>query len=195
MKTMWKWAGGLLTLIALAVTGSSQSSDTQGPAFTKAGELILPKAYRRWMFIGAPITPNGLNNGKAPFPEFHSVYVELENFRYYQKNGKFPEGTIMVKELSLVQPGKHPDESLDSASGRGYFPGALNGLDVMVKDSARFSRTNNWGFFSFGHHAEPYNATAKESSITECASCHIANVARTDMVWVQYYPLLRANVD
>ena len=94
----------------------------------------------KWMFIGAPITPNGLNSGKAPFPEFHSVYVELDNFRYYQKNGKFPEGTVMVKELSLVQPGKHPDGSLDSASGRGYFPASLNGLDVMVKDSARFSR-------------------------------------------------------
>jgi hypothetical protein len=195
MKSTWQWAYALLAVIMLAATGSPQSSETRGPTFTKAGELTLPKGYRKWMFIGAPITPNGLNNGKAPFPEFHSVYVELDNFRYYQKNGNFPEGTVMVKELSLVQPGKHPDESLDSASGRGYFPGTQNGLDVMVKDSARFSRTNNWGFFNFGHHAEPYNTTAKESSAAECASCHIANVARTDMVWVRYYPLLAAKID
>jgi hypothetical protein len=195
MKSTWKWACALSTVTMLAVTGSSQSSETRGATFTKAGELMVPKGYRKWMFIGAPITPNGLNSGKAPFPEFHSVYVELDNFRYYQKNGKFPEGTVMVKELSLVQPGKHPDGSLDSASGRGYFPASLNGLDVMVKDSARFSKTNNWGFFTFGHHAQPYNATAKESSTTECASCHIANVARTDMVWVRYYPLLSVQID
>ena len=195
MKSTWKWACVLSAVAMLAVTGSSQSSETRGSTFTNAGELILPKGYRKWMFIGAPITPNGLNSGKAPFPEFHSVYVELDNFRYYQENGKFPEGTVMVKELSLVQPGKHPDGSLDSASGRGYFPGSLNGLDVMVKDSARFSKTNNWGFFTFGHHAQPYNAAAKESSTTECASCHIANVAKTDMVWVRYYPLLSVQID
>jgi len=121
------------------------------------------------------------------------VYIERENLRYYQKNGKFPEGTVLVKELSLAQVGKHPDGSLDSASGRGYFPSTLNGLDVMVKDSKRYSKTNDWGFFTFGHHAEPYESAAKESS--QCAYCHIANVAKTDMVWVQYYPLLKSKVD
>src|SRR5690349_6535317 len=116
----------VVALVVLASKGTPQASEARVPTFTKQGELVLPKGYRKWMFIGAPITPNGLNGGKAPFPEFHSVYVELDNFRYYQKNGRFPEGTVMVKELSLVQPGKHPDQSLDSASGRGYFPGNLN---------------------------------------------------------------------
>jgi hypothetical protein len=27
--------------------------------------------------------------------------------------------------------------------------------------------------------------------VTECAGCHIANVANTDMTWVQFYPILR----
>jgi hypothetical protein len=75
MKSTWKWAYALSAVIMLAVTGSPQSNETRRPTFTKAGELILPKGYRKWIFIGAPITPNGLNNGKAPFPEFHSVYV------------------------------------------------------------------------------------------------------------------------
>jgi Cytochrome P460 len=78
---------------------------------------MLPKGYRKWMFIGFPVTRNGLNNGSAPFPEFHSVYIELENFRYYQQNGRFPEGTAIVKELSRMQAGKHSNESLDSAPG------------------------------------------------------------------------------
>jgi hypothetical protein len=184
--------GGLLLL---AVAASSQSGGRNTPVFANDGGLVLPTGYRKWVFVGGPITPNGLNNGNAPFPEFHSVYVEIENLRSYQKNGKFPEGTVLVKELSLVQPGKYPDGSRDSASGRGYFSGPLSGLDVMVKDSQRFAKTNNWGFFTFGHHAPPYDVTSPERSKEECASCHIAGVAKTDMVWVQYYPLLAEKID
>ena len=189
----------VVAVLSLAVVASSQSVG-KGPVFNPDGSLALPRGYRTWVFVGGPITPNGLNNGTAAFPEFHSVYVEMENYRAFQKNGSFPEGTVMVKELSLVQAGKvqlakYPDGSIDSASGRGYFPGPLNGLDVMVKDSKRFSKTNNWGFFNFGHHAEPYEVTSKEASARECASCHIAFVSKTDMVWIQYYPLLSAKLD
>jgi hypothetical protein len=179
----------------MTATAGSPQSGGKGPVFTKDGSLVLPAGFRSWVFIGGPITPNKLNNGAAQFPEFHNVYIERENLRYYQKNGKFPEGTVMVKELVLTQVGEHPDGSLDSASGRGYFPSTLNGLDVMVKDSKRFAETNNWAFFTFGHHAEPYETVAKDSSISQCAYCHIANVAKTDMVWVQYYPLLKSKID
>ena len=182
-------------LLVTAATAGSPQSGGKGPVFAKDGSLVLPAGFRSWVFIGGPITPNKLNDGTAPFPEFHSVYIERENLRYYQKNGKFPEGTVMVKELSLAQVGEHPDGSLDSASGRGYFPSTLNGLDVMVKDSKRFGETNNWGFFTFGHHAEPYETAAKDSSISQCAYCHMASVAKTDMVWVQYYPLLKTKID
>jgi hypothetical protein len=34
----------------------------------------------------------------------------------------------------------------------GYFNGEYNGVDVTVKDSKRFAKTNGWGFFNFGHH-------------------------------------------
>ncbi len=36
-----------------------------GPEFNKKGELIQPEDFRNWMFIGAPLTPQGLNDGKA----------------------------------------------------------------------------------------------------------------------------------
>jgi hypothetical protein len=179
--------GAVLTTLAI---GFSQPETHEGPVFTQDGSLVLPTGFREWVFIGGPITPNGLNNGKAEFPEFHSVYVERENFHYYQKHGDFPEGTVLVKELALTQPGKYPDGSLDTPSGRGYFPSALHGLDVMVKDSKRFGDTHNWGFFTFGHQAPPYEPTAKVMAAAECAFCHIAGVAKTDMVWVQFYPLL-----
>jgi hypothetical protein len=162
-------------------------------AFDSQGNLELPdpRIFRRWVFVGAPLTPNGLNGGHANFPEYHHVYVEEKNVEAYLKTGEFPEGTVIVKELTRVLNPTFPDGSRTEPSGRGYFNGEYNGIDVTVKDSKRFAKTNGWGFFTFGHHPLPYAATAPEAPPTECAFCHQANVAKTDMTWIQFYPLLR----
>ena len=162
------------------------------PAYTADGKLVLPKGYRSWVFIGAPLTPNGLNGGKAGFPEFHNVYVEMENLEAYWKTGKFPEDTVIVKELTLVRNPSNADGSANEASGRGYFEGAFNGMDVTVKNSTRYAKTGGWGFYNFGHHALPYEAAAKEATREECAGCHIAGAGKTDLTWVQFYPVLNA---
>jgi hypothetical protein len=62
---------------------------------------------------------------------------------------------------------------------------------MSVKDSKRFAATNGWGFFTFGHHPLPYNKTAAQQPPEVCAGCHLANVAKTDMTWIQFYPQLR----
>ena len=161
-----------------------------GPRFNDAGELELPQGFRKWVFIGAPLTPNALNGGAAAFPEFHNVYVEPAVFEFYLGTGTWPEGTVLVKELQLAMPATFDDGSREEASGRGYFPGPANGLDVSVKDSIRFSDTNNWGFFNFGHHAPPYARTASAASIATCAGCHISS-AHDDMVFSGFYSQLR----
>lgn len=81
------------------------------------------------------------------------------------------------------------DRSTTAPSGRGYFPGPPNGLDVSVKDSKRFADSNGWGYFNFNHSAPPYLATAALKSVDECAGCHIANAE--DMVYIKFYkPIL-----
>src|SRR5215468_9763780 len=169
---------------------AADSSQTTA-VFDSEGKMKLPVGYRRWVFIGAPLTPNALNNGKANFPEYHHVYVEQKNLDAYLKTGVFPEGTVIVKELTRVLDSTFPDGSRTEPSGRGYFNGQYNGLDVTVKDSKRFAKTNGWGFFSFGHHPLPYAKTAAESPATVCAFCHQQFVANTDMTWIQFYPILR----
>ena len=75
-----------------------------GPAavveFTPDGKLKQPVGYRKWVYVGTPLTPNDLNDGEAPFPEFHAVYMDPESFAHYEKTGEFRDGTVMVKELS-----------------------------------------------------------------------------------------------
>ena len=111
------------------------------PEYTASGELILPKNFHEWIYVGSPLTPNALNDGKAGFPEYHNVYMEPGSYEIYKKTKVFPEGTILFKELQLTLPGENADGSRNEPSGRGYFPGALNGADVTVKDSKRFANT------------------------------------------------------
>jgi hypothetical protein len=139
---------------------------------------------------GAPLTPHGLNNGKAGFPEYHHVYVNPDAFAVYQRTGTFPDGTVIAKELVLLQKGDFKDGSKKAPSGRGYFAGEFQGMDVMVKDTTRFKATNGWGFFNFGHHAPPYIESARAASADSCASCHSANAGK-GMVFKTYYPVLR----
>jgi hypothetical protein len=155
------------------------------PQYTQSGELLLPKNYREWIFVGSPLTPNALNNGKANFPEYHNVYIEPCAYESYKKTGVFPEGTIFYKELQLDQPAENPDGSRTEPSGRGFFPGKLNGADVTVKDTKRFADTGGWGYFNF-HHYMPLAATAAVMPKTECAFCHLAS-AKRDEVWTQFY--------
>ena len=70
--------------------------------FTKNGKLIRPEGWREWVFVGSPVTPNSLNGGAAPFPEFHSVYIDPKSWAHWKKTGKFREGTMFAKELSSV---------------------------------------------------------------------------------------------
>jgi hypothetical protein len=156
-----------------------------------SGKMKLPTGYRRWVLLGSPSTPNGLNNGKASFPEFHDVYVEARNLDAYLKTKSFPEGTVIVKELTRVLNPTFPDGSRTEPTGRGFFNGEFNGIDVTVKDSKKFAKTNGWGFFTFGHHPLPYEDSAAESPKDVCAGCHMDNVAKTDMTWVQFYPIVR----
>jgi len=186
---------GLIAVVYLPVAKSvaAAQSEQSSAVFDSNGKLKLPDPhiFRRWVFVGAPLTPNGLNNGKANFPEYHHVYIEAKNIDAYLQTGEFPEGTIIVKELTRVLDPAFPDGSRKEPSGRGYFNGQYNGIDITVKDSKRFAKTNGWGFFTFGHHPLPYSESAEEAPASECASCHQTYVAKTDMTWVQFYPLLR----
>jgi hypothetical protein len=199
---------GVVTAVSTVLSATPVAAQTKQSAglYDSAGRAKLPTGFRAWVFVGAPLTPQGLNNpqqldrehglallNKTGFPEYHHVYVEKKNVDAYLKTGEFPEGTVIVKELTLVLDPVFPDSSRKEPSGRGYFNGAYNGIDMSVKDSKRFAKTNGWGYFTFGHHPLPYDQTSEERPVTECAGCHIANVAKTDMTWIQFYPLLRDN--
>jgi hypothetical protein len=153
--------------------------------FNKNGELIRPEGWREWIFVGSPLTPNSQNGGEAPFPEFHTVYIDPESWEHYKRTGEFREGTMFAKELTLVG-------DTSATSGKGYFNGDLQGFEIAHKDSRRYSNEpGGWAYYSFGHKPEPYNNSTSALPTAACAACHTGAAAQ-DMVFTQYYPILNA---
>ncbi|MDY8137066.1 cytochrome P460 family protein [Aquimarina sp. 2201CG5-10] len=183
-----------LLVVALIVAITTVSFSKKEPAnktyedptfFTMNGdELKRPTDYRSWVYVGTPLTPNDMNNGKAAFPEFHNVYIDPVSYDYWKTKGKFRDGTIIIKELVSVG-------SKAAVSGNGYFMGEFIGLEATIKSSKHFaSEPGNWAYFSFtnpngGNVAD----NAKAFKTNQCNACHAASAA-DDFVFTQYYPVL-----
>ncbi len=187
------------TLFLLTPTpGSADHHESASAAvFDSDGNLIRPEGYREWVFVGTPLTPNDLNGGLAPFPEFHAVYMDPASWEHYKRTGEFRDGTVLMKELISVG-------SKQATSGIGYFMGEYLGLEAAVKSKAQFpDEPGNWAYHSFtsggspmvagadAAHGGPYKDKAKAFPTAVCASCHTASAAE-DMVFTQFYPVLRA---
>jgi hypothetical protein len=187
-------AATLLVLLPVP-QAASQEAGTYEPAFTEDGQLVLPPAeiWREWPYVGTPLTPNVLNGGEAAFPEFHSVYIDPESWEHWKETGEFRDGTILAKELVLIlTEGAHPDGSTDQESGRGYFMDDFAGFEIAYKSAEHFpDEPGNWAYFTFGHHAPPYDASTARQPVENCAACHQASAA-DDFVFTQFYPVLRA---
>ena len=171
-------------LLASATQVNAEESDEYMATFTEDGQLIRPAGWREWVFVGSPVTPNSLNGGAAPFPEFHSVYIDPLSWAHWKATGTFREGTMFAKELTSVG-------ATSATSGKGFFNGELQGFEIAHKDSKRYSKdTDGWAYYTFGHHAEPYANSTAAMPTAACAACHTA-AAADDMVFTQYYPILR----
>jgi hypothetical protein len=182
----------LVSSIVIVLMGASvavaDDSKTYEAEFTTDGELIRPSGWREWVFVGSPLTPNSLNGGEAAFPEFHSVYIDPDSWAHWKETGEFREGTMLAKELTLVG-------ATAATSGIGFFNGDLQGFEIAHKDTTRYSKdTGGWAYYSFGHKPEPYADTTAAMPTAACAACHTA-AAADDMVFTQYYPILKAAKD
>lgn len=150
------------------------------------GQLERPTGFREWVYVGTPVTPNDLNDGKAAFPEHHNVYIDPESWAHWKKTGEFRDGTILMKELVSVG-------SKAAVSGNGYFQGDFIGLEATIKSKKHFpNEPGNWAYYSF---STPDHKTLKTAAepfpAASCNACHAA-AAADDWVFTQYYPVLRA---
>src|ERR1700680_1018065 len=93
-------------------------------------------------------------------------------------NGNWPDKTMFVLEI-------YGSSSTGSINQHRSFQKSFQGLDVEVKDDARFP--DKWAYFGFD--AEEKSASATTPTKNECWKCHEQNAA-VEHSFVQFYPEL-----
>ncbi len=172
----------IAAVTAITVTPAAAQADAYE---MKDGKLERPTGYREWVYVGTPVTPNDMNDGKAAFPEHHNVYIDPKSWKHWKKTGEFRERTILVKELVSVG-------SKVAVSGNGYFQGEFIGLEATIKSKKDFpDEPGNWAYFSFSTpDHKSLTTSAAPFPAASCNACHAASAA-DDFVFTQYYPVLR----
>jgi len=166
------------------------------PQYDGNGDLKRPTDFQTWVFVGANL---GLRYRKdvqnishreqdrqkgTASGDFHNVYIRPESYEQYLKSGTFPDLTVLVMD---VYEAKERDQQ--DIVAKGLFPGAQRSVEVAVKNSKRpdGSKTD-WAYYVFD---PPTQKTAKAFPDRACNDCHRKH-ASVDNVWVQFYPVLRA---
>jgi hypothetical protein len=151
------------------------------PQYSGTGELIRPKDFANWIFVGASIGLSYSQNVKREGPGLiHNVHMQPEAYQHYLKTGEFPDKTMLV--LRLYKP-----EQKVSPNLHGYFQGELVATELAVKDTSRFKE--RWAYFDFDGGAELRESAAAQAA-DRCHACHVKNGGH-DNVFVQFYPMLR----
>jgi hypothetical protein len=177
----------ILTLL-LSTSGWNQltAEDDTGPRFEGTDTLLRPTGYRQWVFVGSslglrydPLAGEKPNRG----PErYHNVYINPASYREFARSGKFPDGTMMILELTSA--------ALKNEPGlQGSYQDQFVALEASVKDSKRFKDV--WAYFSFDEGNGKLRSKAQPFAGERCWSCHNQKAA-TDHVFTQFYPVLRA---
>jgi hypothetical protein len=179
------FAGFVMLAVALRAASEDPSppgvGKLTGAEFSPDGRLQRPVDYRNWRFVSAGL---GMSYGPAAqaaaltgHAMFDNVFVQPQAYDAFVRDGVWPEGTLFVLELRGTATQRPPNN-------RGYFQTDLHGLEVSVKDSARFK--GSWAYFEFGTDARSETPQPQSG----CFACHKQHAA-VDMTFVQFYPILQ----
>ena len=162
----------------------SQYGGTTAAVVDDKGHLRVPADYQTaYQMLGSWAVAAKDGPGSK---EVHVVYASPGTIAAYRKDGHFPDGTVLVKEVFKAT-------TKDMTTGTVSSAGTLAGWFVMVKDNAgRFPGNKLWGEgwgWSWFDAANPAKTTSKDFR-TDCLGCHIPAKA-TDWIYVFGYPGLK----
>jgi hypothetical protein len=179
---------GILLGISLTLLGwnarapqanEGKGAVTNAPKYTADGRLMFPENYREWVYLSTGIDMSYFPNAGMVHSMFDNVFVNPESYKSFLATGTWPDKTILV----LEQRGAATKSAINKAGH--YQTPEIMGLEVHVKDEARFPGTDNWAFFEFNG-GKPAQMFPKEM---DCYSCHRDHAA-VDRTFVQFYPTL-----
>jgi cytochrome c len=188
--------GGLVVaaiLTAMITLGLSHPSPADGSSASKAGEfspyvtkeggISLPADYREtFLHLGTWAVAAKPNQ---PVHEMHNVYARSDDVRAYRRDGKFPDGAVLVKEITSASSDK-------LTTGQSAWSTSIKVWFVMVKDAkGRFPKNDLWGDgwgWALFEAKDPQRNVATDYR-TDCKICHIP-AKKDDWLYVRGYPIL-----
>src|ERR1700746_2788489 len=146
----------------------------------KTGNIRKPSDYRdKYEALGTytVLDPKG--------DQMHLTYASPGTAEYYRKTGKYPDGTVLVKEVFGT-------DHAQMTTGDAHWASGTKVWFVMIKDEkGRYPGNPLWGD---GWGWALFKADAPDKQVAtdykkDCVGCPIA-ARGTDWVYVQGYPVL-----
>ena len=180
---------GMAALLIITAHGQTEISASSNTPKAKAvvdanGNLHVPDAYRTtYQYLGSWAVAAGQGQGSK---ELHVVYASPGTVALYRKNGSFPDGAVLVKEVFEAATGQMATGTVSHAEN-------LKGWFVMVKDSkSRHAGNKLWGDgwgWSWFDSGNPEKTTSTDYKMN-CLPCHVPARA-SDWIYVGGYPQLK----
>jgi hypothetical protein len=178
---------GLFALALFAMFEQTTTADarTAQTVVDTEGNLRVPADYRTsYQFLGSWAVASGVS--KSP-DQIHVVYASPGTITAYLNDKRFPDGSVLVKEVYQTTTGKMTTGTVSRAQ-------TLKGWFVMVKESKDTHPGNAlwgdgwaWSWFDAGNSQKTTSTNYK----VECLLCHVPARA-TDWIYVQGYPPLKS---
>jgi hypothetical protein len=179
---------GISTVIAVAANGQMTTAPSSGlqteTVADATGNLHVPDGYRAtYQFLGSWAVAADQGQGSK---EVHLVYASPGTVSAYRKDGHFPDGAVLVKEVFQASTGPMTTGTVSHAE-------TLKGWFVMMRDNIGRHPGNalwgdGWGWSWFDA-ANPSKTTSTDYRVN-CKSCHVPAQA-SDWVYVGGYPPLK----
>lgn len=175
----------MVSLVAFGQMGTDAATDRQwaeGVVDTN-GNLRVPDDYRTtYESLGSWAVAADNSQGSK---ELHTVYASPGAIAAYRKDARFPDGSVLVKEVfeTATEP---------MTTGTVSHAQTLKGWFVMVKDSGNSHPGNKlwgdgWGW-SWFEATDPQKTTSTDYT-TDCQPCHVP-ARQSDWIYTRGYPAL-----
>jgi hypothetical protein len=153
------------------------------PYVTKDGGISLPLEYReKFEHLG---TWAVATKPAKPVNELHNVYARPEDVQAYRRDGKFPDGAVLVKGVTNVGTEK-------LTTGQASWDTGIKIWFVMIKDAkGRFPKNDLWGDgwgWALYEAKDPKKNVATDYKF-DCKVCHVP-AKKDDWVYIRGYPVL-----
>jgi len=173
---------GAVTALA-QVSTRSQYGGRASMIVDSKGNLRVPADYRTtYEALGTWAVAKAEGQGSK---QLHVVYASPGTVAAYRKDGRFPDGTVLVKEVFNANTKPMTTGTVSSA-------GTLAGWFVMVKDKVgRFQGNKLWGDgwgWSWFDAKDPQKTTSTDYK-TDCQTCH-EPARQSDWIYTSGYPVL-----